>query len=135
MDKTSLILVMAVLLVVFIILVFLYVWLGRVKQAGTLSTESIVTFPMLCGVIKNRSATNGELNRAVDTILERFSHVNDGEQAFGVYAELLERLCLHDNTDSKLILRFEKGIRTANPRFKEEIEKALKIGLSERDKR
>jgi hypothetical protein len=128
MDKITLILIMAGLLVLFIVLVSIYVWIGRSKKEVPASLQVVVTFEGLCALIHNRSASNLQLNDAVDTIIGRYSHIED----FRVYASLIEALCVHPNTDSKVILRFQKALIAANPNHKEQIEKTLKLGLAGR---
>lgn len=123
---------MASLLVLLIVLVSIYVWRGRPKQVVVSNEEAEVTFPMLCGVINHASSKNPELNRAVDTIIERYCDVIDGERPFDVYALLLAKLCVHPHTDSKMILRFQRAVLKANPNYKEQIEKTLKLGLAGR---
>lgn len=137
MDKTTLILMMVSLLVLFIVLVTAYVIMGRSKKAvqPTENEEVVVTFEMMRSVINHASASNAELNHAVNTIIEDYGNITEGERSLEVYESLLEMLCIHKNTDSKIILRFQKALRNANPKFRGEIEKALKLGLSERDKR
>jgi hypothetical protein len=132
MDKTTLILVMAGLLVLFMVLVSIYVWRARPKQTIVQHEETAVTFPMLCGVINHASSKNPELNRAVDTIIERYCDVVEGERSFDVYASLLAKLCVHPHTDSKMILRFQRAVLKANPNYREQIEKTLKLGLAGR---
>lgn len=128
MDKTILTLGLAGLLVLFIVLVSIYVWIGRTKKEVVKSCEAVVTFEGMCSLIHNYSASNVQLNSAVDTIIERYGHIED----FRVYASLLEALCVHPNTDSKVILRFQKALITANPNLKDQIEKTLKLGLAGR---
>lgn len=128
MDKTTLILVMASLLLLFIALVSIYVWIGRTKKESAANTQAVSTFEGMCSLIHSRSATNAQLNDAADTIIGRYSHIDD----FRVYAPLLEALCTHPNTDSKVILRFQKALITANPHLKDQIEKMLKLGLEGR---
>lgn len=132
MDKTTLVFVMAGLLLLFITLVFIYVRIGNSKQAVVPNEATMMTFSMMCAVINHASSKNPELNRAVDAIIERYCDVIEGERPFEVYASLLTKLCVHPHTDSKAILRFQKAIITANPHFKEQIEKTLKLGLAGR---
>jgi uncharacterized protein YpmS len=135
MDKTTLVLIMAGLLVLFIVLVAVYVIMGRSKKTVSVSRETAITFEMLCAVIKHASTQNPELNRAVDTIIERYCNVIEGERPFEVYASLLAKLCVHPHTDSKMILRFQRSVLAVNPTYKEQIEKTLKLGLAGRDKK
>ncbi|MFA6143563.1 MAG: hypothetical protein WCW84_00665 [Sulfurimonas sp.] len=135
MDKTTPLLIMGTLLVVLILLVVLYVWIGRSKKKIIPETIVPVTFESLQAVIHHSSSTNSDLNHAVTLIIKRFIDVGSGNREFETYASLLKKLCTHPNTDSKIILQFEKALRAANPRYKEEVEKALKLGLQLRDKR
>jgi len=132
MDKTTPLLIMGALLVVLIVLVVLYVWIGRSKRKGVEDVDVPVTFASLQAVIHHPSSTNGELNDAVNIILEKFIEVGSTERGFEKYASLLQTLCTHPHTDSKVILKFEKALRTANPRYKEEIGKTLRLGLAQR---
>ena len=133
MDKTTLVLAMAGLLVLFIALVSIYVWSARLKKHVVVTNEvNVETFPMLCAVINHVSSKNPELNRAVDSIIERYGHVVEGERPFDVYGSLLAKLCVHPHTDSKVILRFQRAVLAANPQFKDQIEKSLKLGLAGR---
>jgi len=132
MDKTTPLLIMGTLLVVLIVLVVLYVWIGRSKRKGVEDVDVPVTFASLQAVIHHPSSTNGELNDAVNIILEKFIEVGSTERGFEKYASLLQTLCTHPHTDSKVILKFEKALRTANPQYKEEIGKTLRLGLAQR---
>ena len=85
---------------------------------------------LLSEIIKNRSSSSSDLNHAVEMILSRFAHINS--HTLSKYQHLLEALCANPYTDSKLILRFEKTLRTTNPDYAHEIEKALSIGLASR---
>lgn len=132
MDKTTLILAMASLLLLFIGLVSIYVWSGRSKKIVSTSADVVVTFETMCAVINHASSNNSEINRAVDTIIERYCDVSEGERPFDVYASLLAKLCVHPHTDSKVILRFQRAVLAANPKYKDSIEKTLKLGLAGR---
>lgn len=71
---------------------------------------------------------------AVDMILKRYGVIGEGGNSLRIYELLIEMLCLHPNTDAKLVLRFEKGLRMANPKYISEIERSLAQGLSIRRK-
>lgn len=131
--STTLILTLVGLLFLLIALVFVYVWIGRTRQPSPESLETVETFESLRGIINNRSSTNTQLHRAVTMMLERFGRI-DPHHA-GAYQHMLETLCVHPHTDSKLILKFEKALRETNPAFTHEIEQALAIGLAARDQR
>jgi hypothetical protein len=129
MITVNLILTIVGLLFVLIVLVAIYVWSSKSKVAVD-TPVNIETFESLSAVIKNHLASSAELHHAVETILKRFGTISS--QTIGAYKHLLESLCVHPKTDSKLILSFEKNLRLSNPSFAHEIEQALAIGLAAR---
>lgn len=131
MDKFTLLLILVGLLFTLIVLVLLYVWIGRSKKNSIDDASAPETFESLEAIIHTSSSTNKALTHAVDTILERFATIGD----YSRYEVLIETICLHPNTDSKLVSRFEKSLRMANPKYKEKIQKALREGLTRRDKK
>lgn len=130
MITADLILTIAGLLILLTVLVMLYVWIGKSKPIVSEAPSVIETFESLGAIIKERSSSAKELHHAVEMILKHFGHIN--AHAIGKYTHLLEALCTHPQTDSKLILHFEKTLRTRNPDFTHEIEKALAVGLASR---
>lgn len=132
MDTTTLVFILLGLFIVLIILVVVYVIIGRSKKAVIPTEISTETFPMLCAVINHVSSKNSELNRAVDSIIEHYCDIVEGERPFDVYGSLLAKLCVHPHTDSKVILRFQRAVLAANPQFKDQIENSLKLGLAGR---
>lgn len=128
--STTLILTLVGLLFLLIALVFIYVWIGRTRQNTPSVPETIETFESLREIINNRESTNAQLNRAVTMMTQRFGRIDP--RHIGTYKHLIEALCLHPHTDSKLILRFEKTLREINPAYTHEIEQALAIGLAAR---
>ena len=129
MMTANLILTIIGLLFLLIALVGIYVWSSKTKVTVEVPM-SIETFESLSAVIKNRSSSASELRHAVEMILKRFGTITS--QTVGTYKNLLESLCVHPKTDSKLILSFEKNLRVSNPSFAREIEQALAIGLAAR---
>jgi len=129
---------MAGLLFLLIALVFLYVWIFHSKVSVNPPVVSapkpIITFETFQSVIKSPSSTKEELNMAVEMILERYATIGEGGYPLRIYELLIEMLCLHPNTDAKLVLRFEKGLRKENPKYIKEIELSLAKGLSVRRK-
>lgn len=130
MITANLVLTMIGLLFLLIGLVALYVWIGKSKTQTVLTPTTIETFESLSEIIKNRSSSSRELHHAVDMILNRFGSIN--AHTINQYQYLLETLCVHPHTDSKLILRFEKTLRTNNPDYSNVIEKSLASGLAKR---
>ncbi|MDP3464171.1 MAG: hypothetical protein Q8R86_00195 [Sulfuricurvum sp.] len=130
MDKVTLLLIMVGLLFTLIFLVLLYVWVSRTKRAP--DAQAAETFESLQSLISDVSTSNNDLVRAVEVLIEKFIQIGEGTRDYSHYEALIERLCIHPHTDSKVVLRFERALRSANPRFKEKIEKALKHGLAHR---
>lgn len=128
--STNLILILVGLLFLLIALVFIYVWIGRTSESGASELETIETFESLREVVTNRASTNAQLGRAVTIITERFARIDPHRIA--VYKQMIEALCVHPHTDSKLILRFEKTLREVNPAYSHDIDQALAIGLAAR---
>jgi uncharacterized protein YpmS len=130
MIPVNLILTIVGLLFLLIALVTLYVWIGKRKTVSEEVPQKVETFESLSEIIKDTASSAQELNHAVEMILKNFSRINSHNS--GKYQHLLETLCIHPHTDSKLILRFEKTLRMQNPEHAHEIEKALSIGLAAR---
>ncbi|MCX6060723.1 MAG: hypothetical protein NT103_00505 [Campylobacterales bacterium] len=131
MDTFTLLITMASLLLALILLVLIYVWMTRTKKSIAGDAKAPETFESLSAIIHSSASTNQALNHAVDTILSRFGSIGD----YSHYETLIKEICTHANTDSKLVSRFEKSLRNANPKFKEKIQKTLKEGLAKRDKK
>jgi len=131
MDKFTLLITMVGLLFTLIFLVFVYVWIGRTKKSIASDVRAPETFESLSAIIQSSVSTNQALNHAADAILSRFSTIGE----YPRYEALIKGICTHPNTDSKLVSRFEKQLRDANPKFKEKIAKTLKEGLAKRDKK
>lgn len=127
---TTLILTMVGLLFLLIILVFIYVWIARTRKSEPTLIETIETFESLSAIIKNRASSAQTLHHAVEMILAHFGSITP--QSIRHYKDLIEALCVHPHTDSKLILRFEKTLRLQNAQFEHDIEHALAVGLATR---
>lgn len=131
MDKFTLLITMVSLLFSLIFLVLIYVWMTRTKKSVARDAKAPETFESLCAIIHSSKSTNQALNHAADSILSRFGSIGE----YSLYETLIKGICTHQNTDSKLVSRFEKSLRDANPKFKEKIQKTLKEGLAKRDKK
>lgn len=132
MDTFTLVITAVSLLFALIFLVFIYVWMTRTKKSGVSDAKAPETFESLQSLIADVSTSNNDLARAVEVLIEKFIQIGEGTRDYSHYEALIEKLCIHPRTDSKVVLRFERALRSANPRFKEKIEKALKHGLSHR---
>jgi hypothetical protein len=131
MITANLILTIMGLLFILILLVTLYVWSDKSKKKSPpAEIEPDESFESLSAIIKNRTSNSRELHHAVETILARFGTISS--HSIGKYKALLEYLCTHPQTTSQLILKFEKTLRTNNPEYEHELEKALAIGLAAR---
>ena len=130
MITVNLIFTIAGLLFVLIALVGIYVWSSKGKAPPSSSVESVETFESLSAVIQNRASSNAQLSHAVEMIVNHFGTISPS--ALPLYENLVETLCIHPHTDSKLILRFEKALRQSNTKYSHEIEQALALGLAAR---
>ncbi|MDD5716985.1 MAG: hypothetical protein PHW64_04205 [Sulfuricurvum sp.] len=128
MITVNLILTIIGLMFVLTALVALYVWSHKKTVAA--APVKVETFESLGAIIKNPLSSAAELHHAVEVILRDFSAITSSN--VGTYIYLLETLCVHPHTDSKLILRFEKSLRQINPKYAHEIEQALGAGLAAR---
>jgi hypothetical protein len=111
--------------------VLIYIVAGRPKKSTEDDSTVPETFESLCAIVDSPVSTNKALNHAIDVILSRFIAIGD----YSHYDALIRGVCTHKNTDSKLVSRFEKQLRDANPKYKEKIQKTLKEGLAKRDKK
>lgn len=131
----NLILMIVGLLFLLVLLVGIYVWLHKKVPLSEpiiqpSKGERSESFETLCALIHNPASDAVELTHAAEAILERFGHFST--RSLSLYTELLEKLCVHPSTNSKLILKFEKTIRSNNPQFASEIDHALSRGLAAR---
>lgn len=132
MDTLNLLMILAGLLVALVLLVLIYVLSSRAKKPLAIAAEvAPPSFEQLETIIHTKTSNNHSLNSAAKGILERFVTIEE----FSRYGKLIEALCLHPNTDSKLISHFEKTLRISNPKHQEEIRKSLQEGLAKRDKK
>ncbi|MDD2828444.1 MAG: hypothetical protein PHW18_02590 [Sulfuricurvum sp.] len=131
MDKVTLVLTLIGLLFSSMVLVFLYIVLGRPKKGIESESNEPLSFKQLEAIIHSSTSSNKALNSAANEILSRFISITD----ISHYQKLIEAISTHANTDSNLISNFEKRLRDANPKYKEDIRKALKEGLGKRDKK
>lgn len=130
MITADLILTIAGLLLLLIVLVGVYVWLGKGKTTTVSAPVGIETFESLSEIITNRSSSSRELHHAVEMILAHFGTINS--HTAGKYMHLVQALCTHPRTDSKIVLLFEKTLRANNPSYSHDIEKSLALGLASR---
>lgn len=127
----NLILTLVGLLFLLIVLVALYV--GRMRRNAAKEPENtpvVETFETLVSILKDRKTPTNELRRASEAITQRYPTITG--DTIGMYVQLIEILCTHPHTESKTIVQFEKALRSANPRFAEQIRHALAEGLAKR---
>lgn len=128
--STNLILTMTLLMAVLLILVSLYIALLKKRSPKKMPYTETVTFETLCRVIDNPASTTENLRNATDDIVTRFPEITEGNVQ--QYVQLVETLCTHPATDSRIILDFEKLLRKKNPNFANRINQALTAGLKQR---
>lgn len=91
-------------------------------------TKKVKTFEELSKVIHTSYSSLDELDQAVIEILLRYSKIND----FELYEKLLQKICTHKNSSSKLILKFQRGLIEENKTMKLKLDKTLEIGMKVR---
>lgn len=134
MDALTLFLILVVLLFLLMGLVVVYVWINRSKPLASPEGRAL-NFGELKALIHDKHSDNRTLNSVVNEIIERFIVIDGTERTIEDFTGMIEVLCVHAHTDSKMILKLDKALRNANPRYKERIEKSIKTALAERDKR
>lgn len=129
---TSLILIMAGLSVILIILVLFYVNAGKTRKRESDQVSEVLDFHAIQSIVARKNSSKTQLYEAIDILIRDYSRVNH-ERPIGAYVSIVEALCVHPQTDSRLILRLEKELRMANIEQEEKIDQALKRGLEARD--
>lgn len=130
MDEFTLLVALAGLLMFLVLATLVFVIMKR-PRAVLQAPAALATFEQLVEKIMDNTASNAALNTATTAILKRFVMIENYEPYEGV----LKKLCVHPNSDSKMVSLFEKTLREANPKFKDKLGKSLKEGLGKRDKK
>jgi len=109
-----------------------------VKSKSSLpKNDSFVSLESLLQIIKDKKSTTKELSEALDLVLKHHGtiHPKLGVRThpdFDVYGEILLRICRHPNTNTKLILNFDKALEAKNEAYKKDINDFITKGLNSR---
>ncbi len=131
------------LLVILIILIYLFFFSSKkkkvVKKVVKKESKPKVNYDLehLRSIIKSKKSTSKELKDALDLILKYHGtiHKKLGVRVhpdFDIYMDVLFTLCRHPNTNTSLIINFDKELEKLNPEYKPEINDALSKGLNSR---
>jgi len=129
---TSLILIMVGLSIILVVLVLFYVNAGKTSKQKIDEADEVWSFEKIRSIITRKNSSKAQLYEAIELLIRDYSRVNH-ERPISAYVSIVEALCVHPNTDSKLILRLEKELRMANIEQEDKIDQALKRGLEARD--
>lgn len=88
-----------------------------------------VSLEELKRILKDRSKTFEEIERATGLFLEDFGRLSPSKEA---RLEVLYLVVIHPKVSSKLVLSFEKELKAKNPEDSKEIEAVLKGALDSR---
>lgn len=88
-------------------------------------------------IIKDKTSTTEDLEEAVDSILKYYGTIHSklGTRThpdFDIYLGALFRICTHPNTNTKIILKLNRGLEKQNPSYAKEINDAITRGLNSR---
>jgi hypothetical protein len=145
MLSTPLLLSIIVFSLLLFILVIFYIRGNRrsksqIKQSRSQksTTATPPTFEMLLAIISNQKSSSDELEAALKSVIEYYGVIPPKEgihphKMFKKYAQLIITLCRHKNTNSKLILFFDRELQKRNPSYVSNIEEMLQRGLNSRD--
>ena len=145
MDSISLIAVATVLLIILVVLVLVFVLKqNRAEPAAaaapkpdTSAPAPEASFEQLAAVIKNKHSTASQLKEATEKIVSRYGRIEKKlglrpHPHFDRYKEAIFSLCRHPNVTKEIIITFDKGLSSLNGEYRQEIDEALKQGLSSR---
>ncbi len=76
--------------------------------------------------LKDKSLSSTELKDITEIILKDYSKIDK----FSIYEEIILRITLHPNTNTNIILNFDKELLKSNPLYKKDISKALADALA-----
>jgi len=145
MLSTPLLLSIIVFSLLLLILVIVYIRgskKSKVQNTIKKNTPTIMvappTFKMLQAIISNQKSSSVELEDAVKNVIEYYGIIPAKEgihpnKLFKKYAQLIITVCRHKNTNSKIVLLFDRELQKKNPTYEQNIEEMLQRGLNSRD--
>ncbi len=101
------------------------------------SPEDELSFDALRAIIRTRSSTTEELERAVDAIIRHYIHIppklgTRTHPDFDKYVDVIVHLVRHKNTNKDLILKLDKALNKENSAYKAELNDTLSKALNSR---
>ncbi len=147
MISSNLIIVIVFLSLILLILVFLYIN-NRKKNAKHKELKSSKTsqsarktipptFELLKRIIKDNKTSMLELEDAITDLMQYYGEIPPKrgltpDKMFSEYATLLIAVCRHKNTNTKIVVKFDKQLREKNPLYASNIDEMLQRGLNSR---
>ena len=146
MDITLLIKSFAGLSAILAILIVLYLYFfhapkeKRGKKLKPHIREEKPRFESLVAVIRDKNATQEELQEAVNLIIKYYGDIPKkrgfkADPKFEIYAEILFRITHHPSTSKEIILQLDSALENRNPEYKLELDDSLTKGLDTRRSR
>ncbi len=135
--------IIAFSLLLFVLVIFYIRGSKRTKSEAkskkiSKTTLRVPTFEELQAIVSNQKSSSLELEEALKSIIEYYGVIPAKEgihphKIFKKYAQLIITLCRHRNTNSKIVLFFDRELRKKNPSYASNIEEILQRGLNSRD--
>ena len=99
--------------------------------------EKVLPFDELRAIVRRKSSTTEELQKAVDQIVEHYSKIHPkmgirSHPDFDKYVDLIVHLVRHRNTNKDLILKLDCALVKNNPDYKAELNDTLTKALNSR---
>ncbi len=99
--------------------------------------DEVLAFDALLAIVKRKSSSTEELEKAVDQIVKHYSRIHPkmGVRAhpdFDKYVDLIVHLVRHKNTNKNLVLRLDRALIRNNPDYKAELNDTLTKALNSR---
>ena len=99
--------------------------------------EKVLPFDELRAIVRRKSSTTEDLQKAVDQIVEHYSKIHPkmgirSHPEFDKYVDLIVHLVRHRNTNKDLILKLDRALVKNNPDYKAELNDTLTKALNSR---
>ena len=99
--------------------------------------EEVLPFDELRSIVRRKSSTTEDLQKAVDQIVKHYSKIHPKmgirtHPDFDKYVDLIVHLVRHRNTNKDLILKLDRALTKNNPDYKAELNDTLTKALNSR---
>ena len=99
--------------------------------------EEILSFDELRAIVRRRSTTTEELQKAIDQVVKHYSKIHPklgirNHPDFDKYVDLIIHLVRHKNTNKDLILQLDRALTQNNPEYRAELNDTLTKALNSR---